>query len=81
MTVHMPRRHTILSPLLPLHLPLHPDFHSFRPIIRRSNFLEPRVLESLFGGDAVCGVVNKDLAEEIEEEAAEGVVRRDDVLF
>lgn len=81
MTVHMSRRHTILSPPLPLHLPLHPNFHGFSTIVRRSYFLEPRVLESLFGGDAVCGVVNKDLAEEIEEEAAEGVVRRDDVLF
>lgn len=56
-----------------LSLPLpHPqlvgaDARCFGPVIRMRDFAEPGMLQSLFRGDAVRGVVDEDLLEEVQE--------------
>ena len=46
-------------------------------------FLEPRVLESFFGGNPFVGVINKDLLQKIEKELIESTcagMARNDIL-
>lgn len=43
-------------------------------------FLEPRMLQRLFGGDALLGIVDKDLSQQVEELPVEGGVDGDELL-
>ena len=65
--------------LFPCPFPLQPDPRSFGAIIR-SGLLEPRMLESLFGGQTLLWVIHEDLAEKIEELLVERVGGGDDLL-
>lgn len=49
-------------PFVPLLFALEFDFDGFRAVVGGGDFFEPGVLEGLFGGDAVVGVVDEDAA-------------------
>lgn len=60
-------------------LALYLDLRRLGAIVDRA-FLEPRMLESLFGGNAALGIVDENLAKEVEELFVEGCGCRDEVL-
>jgi hypothetical protein len=49
-------------PLIPFLLPLEFDFYSFRAVIWRRDFLEPRMLQRLLRRDALSWVIDEDAA-------------------
>lgn len=51
----------------------------FRAVIDKA-LLEPRVLQGLFGCDALFGVVDKDALKKVEELSVKGGIRRDELL-
>lgn len=59
---------------------MEPNFSSLGPVVWHRGFLEPRVLQSLFGRDSFGRIIDEDLLEEIEEVAAELIIFRDDIL-
>ena len=60
--------------------PLQPDLSRLGSVVGMGHLLKPRMVESLFGGDAVSRVVNENLAQQVKEIFKERRVRRDDVL-
>lgn len=57
----------------------HSDAVCFRAVVDKA-FLEPGVLQGLFGRNTLLGVVYEDLLEEVQECAVERGVDRDELL-
>lgn len=68
------------APWLFLTHPLHLDLGGLRTVIGVGRLLEPRMLKSFLGCDAVSRIVNKNLLEQILEVLQERRVTRHDFL-
>ena len=60
-------------------LPLDPDAASFRTVVF-DQLAEPRVLQCFACSDALLGVIDEDLPQQIEEQLVELCSRRDDLV-
>ena len=70
----------LLLPSPGLAMKAHPDSVCFGTVVDEA-FLEPGVLQGLFGSDSLLGVVDKDLLEEVQECTVEGGINRDELLL